>query len=281
MIRISLQGRLGNQMFQYAAAHALARRHRTCVEIDTSHYCHGEKRHEFGLWRFAALGLEPISRSQAAYMRARTRVIGDGAKNATFRMEGLGYDQAVDALPDGTHLLGYFQSERYFHAAHDDIRRLFDLAAHLPQAGPAFLDELRAGAAVVAIHVRRGDYVDIPFYAVDLPTYHRAAMSRAAQRGPCTFLVFSDDIAWCRAQPMLAAPRVRFVEAARLGAVEAINEMALFAACDHHIIANSTFSWWAAWLGAGPDKTVIMPRQWLTHVDTDASGLAVPGWVQL
>lgn len=281
MIGISLRGRLGNQMFQYAAAYALARRHATRVEVDTSHYWHPDRAQNFELWRFVRLGLAPLSKP-AALVRGGLRKLGLArSPEPTFASPDVGFLPAVSDLPDGTRLGGWFQSPRFFAGVAEDVRRLFDPAPFMPAAGRARLDALRGGGAVAAVHVRRGDYLDYDNFGIALDSYYRSALDELRTRARCTFIVFSDDLAWCRQQPHFLTDDVMFFDDLALRSTIPLNELALMAACDHVIICNSTFSWWAGWLADRPGRQVIMPRQWLKNMTTDAAELSVAGWSQI
>ncbi len=133
----------------------------------------------------------------------------------------------------------YFQDEKWFKKYEQDIRRLFG-------EGIAYTDK-------VAIHIRRGDYINNPFY-VDL--WKDGYYGRAKRLFPNEkFLVFSDDIEYCKSQ--LGRDIYDFSE----GHIEE-EDLKLMASCKHQIIANSSFSWWAAYLNPNPNKKVIYPKQW-------------------
>jgi hypothetical protein len=142
-----------------------------------------------------------------------------------------------------TTLLGFFQSEKYFEGADDEIRNMFKLNIQ-----PEYKD-------YVSIHVRRGDYVQ---HSNSFPPitwdYVNQALNYICRRIelPIKVIVFSDDIQWCRDN----FPKdCEFSE----GRNE-FEDLSIMASCSHHIIANSTFSWWGAWLGYNPDKIVVSPH---------------------
>jgi len=149
------------------------------------------------------------------------------------------YDPAFWDLPDGTELSGYFQSEKFFAPYAEQIRREFQFPLYRWPKPDA-----------VSIHVRRGDYLSFPEHHPPLTMdYYREAMSRFPG---ARFLVFSDDPGWC----LLNFDRQTCEISTGRTAAE---DMALMAACDHHIIGNSSFSWWAGYLGRNPKKRVIAP----------------------
>lgn len=144
---------------------------------------------------------------------------------------------------------GYFQSEKYFDHCRPDIIRAFNIPCMM-----------RTGA--ISVHVRRGDYLDVPaMHPVISELYLQRSICFFYERGFRLFVFFSDDITWCR----------RFVETIKniypaqyefSEKKPPMGDMAEMASCEHNIIANSTFSWWAAWLNHNPDKIVIAPKRW-------------------
>jgi Glycosyl transferase family 11 len=268
-------------MFQYAVAHTLARRHGTEVLVDTSGFLSLKGFKNFELWQFAPLGLTPLCTWSVWRKRLLKEAGFQPPPRPSFTMSTVGYDDSVLLLPDGSHLRGWFQSERYFMEAANDIRRLFDLEPFNSNVAIERLHEVRKIADVVAaIHVRRGDYVGSPLFHVDLIGYYKEAMQLFSKEFNCTYLVFSDDVLWCKKQYWLQGKNIQFAQ----DLVEferPICEMALMSRCDHLIIANSTFSWWAAWLCGSMSKRVIIPKRWFVPHDATECGLDVPGWTQL
>jgi hypothetical protein len=183
---------------------------------------------------------------------------------------------------------GYFQSERYFRQYGNEIIAQFSLR-------PDYIAEVERLFAVYgfpdcSMHVRRGDYIgNAGFYDLGESGYYQRALSRLPPRA--RILCFSDDPQWCRAN--LRDPRISFVEPH-----DDVLDLFLFSRCQTNIIANSTYSWWGAWLNARPDATVLAPDRWFDgpNVDPaqpvrataegltgyhDASGLIPQRWIKL
>jgi hypothetical protein len=166
--------------------------------------------------------------------------------------------------PNGTKLVGFFQSEKYFEGAEDEIMKAFKI----------FIDPIDA----VSIHVRRGDYVQ---HSNSFPPITKEYVSMALTKVPTAnisrFIVFSDDITWCRET---WSNQFEYAE----GNNE-LKDISLMASCKHHIIANSTFSWWGAWLGHNPDKIVVSPsaNNWFGPGFTGGipKDLIPPSWHQI
>lgn len=166
--------------------------------------------------------------------------------------------------PDYKVYWGGWMSEGWFSSIEAEIRHCytFDRSMCSAKTG-ALLDELSASRAeTVAVHVRRGDYAANPqYFDICNADYYRKALAVLSEKisAPC-FYVFSDDIPWCRANLALPSGRVTFIDWNRK--TDSWQDMYLMSKCKHNIIANSSFSWWAAWLNANKSKLVICPRQY-------------------
>ena len=188
------------------------------------------------------------------------------------------FDPRIVSARPPVRLSGYFQSPRYFADAEAQIRA--ELAPP-PEAGHAATLAQRIGESTsVSLHVRRTDYTLSHFASVHglcAPDYYAAAVAELSQRlGPLEIFVFSDDIAWAQANLDLGQPAT-FVSDGR---VSDLGELWLMSLCRHHVIANSTFSWWGAWLSPNPDKIVIAPRKWFAAENYDTSDLVPEGWLR-
>ncbi|MEY8830876.1 alpha-1,2-fucosyltransferase [Sedimentitalea sp. XS_ASV28] len=258
MITTRLHGRLGNQMFQYAAARGLSARLGTSVALDTRLAL---SRGEGVLTRVFDLPLDdpdalPPLKSEAPLRYAAWRLT-----SSRFRREkGLGYNPEFERFTDGSYLHGYWQSERYFTHAAADIRRDFTFPAFTTSANADMAARIKDGLAI-ALHVRRGDYLALGAHTLCDQAYYDAALARIIQgltKTPTVF-VFSDDPDWVRDN--LPLPCARVVVDIN-GAETDFEDMRLMSLCDHNIIGNSSFSWWGAWLNANPDKRVAGPARW-------------------
>lgn len=183
-----------------------------------------------------------------------------------YREKRFAYDQ-IPYEPN-LRLYGFFQSERYFKRHADFIRKLLT-----PPGVPT-----RDGYdGVASLQVRRGDYFNFPDHHPILPMgYYRSAQDYLRTKGVKKFLVMSDDLAWCRDHFTASDEQV-------ILPLDPIDQFRLTLACEHHIMANSTFSWWTAWLDPNPEKVVIAPKLWFgpgyAHYGTE--DLYAKGWVVL
>lgn len=210
-------GRLGNHLFQMAATIGLAMDH--------------QERFGFPRWEYEG---------QFAIEGCFHDILpgGPSYQERSYSYEPIPYQPNL-------RLQGFFQSEKYFSRHEDQVRKLLT---------PKVIVERRPETA--SVHVRRGDYLLLPEkHPILGPEYYEAAVSHLRGRGISRFLVFSDDLPWCREH--FASPPCEVIPD-----MPAIDQLALTIACGHHIMANSSFSWWGAWLDPNPNKLVIAPKVW-------------------
>lgn len=279
MITTRLHGRLGNQMFQFAAARGLAARHGTRVALDARTAI---ARGEGVLTRVFDLPLtdpEPLppGKEDAPLRYAVWRYSGAAPR---FRRErGLGYNPQIETWGDGTYLHGYWQSERYFAHVSDAIRRDF---AFPDFSSPQNADTARriGGCLSVSLHVRRGDYLTLGAHPLCDQAYYDAALARILNGldGDPTVFVFSDDPQWARDNLPLPCAKV----VVDLNGPETdFEDMRLMSLCRHNIIANSSFSWWSAWLNAHADKRIAAPARWFGDPTLSNPDILPDGWMQV
>ena len=267
MIRIVLLGRTGNNLFQYALGRVLAERLGVPLVLD-------------GSW-FNAAGWTEVSHFLRLPLRARVvRRCSLGAR-ALLKLTGRHYweyrqgpmlreaeaDQSFDArflaAPADCLLFGYFQTPLYFESIADSLRA--ELNSLLAEAvrPPATLRDRLANPNSVAVHVRRTDYLKHPAFNVCDRNYYEEALRQLRARRPgARFFIFSDDPEWCRSEFREADQEVMDAGPA---AANPLHDLHLMSLASHQIIANSTYSWWAAWLGRKPGQQVIMPDRWYAH----------------
>lgn len=288
----SLIGGLGNQMFQYAVGRALALRRNTALRLDISAFAIHRAHQGFELQRVFAVPVEIADTSDIELMlgwqsRPIVRRIVARPAFAAIRRDALvvephfHYWPGIDEVPQDCCLVGYWQSERYFSDAAAQIRADFAFRRPLENGNAEVSEQIR-NVNSVSLHVRRGDYVSNPktatTHGVCSLDYYRAAIRHVAERVQQPhFFVFSDDIAWVQSNLSMEFPHVHVQH--NRGA-ESYNDMRLMSLCRHHIIANSSFSWWGAWLNPGTDKIVVAPQKWFAN-GTDVRDLFPAGWVTL
>ncbi len=281
-ITVVLNGGLGNQMFQYAAGRALSYRTGTALELDLRQLRKNGRR-PYGLADFA---LPPKTRLLAdgppARLPSSIRRLLPWTKRF-FRESGFAYDTRFSGLQAPLTLIGYFQSERYFSEAADSLRVELRPRRELVPAIDALAAELLPPGPRISLHVRRGDYTDPAIQAVHgllEPDYYvRALMAVAGATGSAPRVcVFTDDPAWVRAHLSLPANACYVSERTRTP----MEDLMLMAKCHHHITANSSFSWWGAWLNPNPGKVVVTPKQWFQPGSgLDDRDLRPSGWLSV
>jgi hypothetical protein len=279
---------LGNQLFQYAAARSMALRRDEPLILDTrAHQMPGARLLRFDAYdvQYRPLGLRHWALGGLARSE-RTRHVRPVLSALAPRVV---YDYVIDrregyqVLPvdprRGLLLSGFWQSARYFLDCEALIRRELTMKA-APSPRNRELIERLEGPASVSIHVRRGDYVGHPLYAQlfadGAPYYRRAIAHVLAQVPNAELFVFSDDPAWVRAQLELPAPAT-FIDH---NAGDEHEDLRLMRHCRHHIIANSSFSWWGAWL-ASPGGLKIAPERWYARPERTTKDLLPEHWLRM
>lgn len=288
MIVVSLRGGLGNQLFQYAAARRLAHARRTQLVLDLGWYertpsSNTPRNYELVNYPIEARGTHGAEdwwcRLHSGRLLGRLTVIPRRWRH--FRERGFDFDGSALHLADDTYLDGYWQSYCYFEDIADMIRKE---ATPSRAAGPrdVAVADVIAATRSVSVHVRRGDYVtrksaSTAHGACSLDYYRKAIAKVAAVVPDPHFFVFSDDVEWARRN--LAAPGpISFVD--HNGPEAAFQDLRLMSLCKHHVIANSSFSWWGAWLNPSLEKVVVAPAAWFA--DGRATRTLIPdSWLQL
>ena len=286
MIIVRLSGGLGNQIFQYAAGRVLALRRNTDLALDLRFF----QRDRLRNYALAPFSLKTASLDQVSLPPSRRNPLAfalwrmtKGRRFTYCRERSFSFDPAVLKLGPDTYLHGYWQSENYFQDAATVIRA--DVVVRTP---PSEVNAVRlraiANSPSVSVHVRRGDYVSNSktsriYGACPVEYYQAAAQLLAKQAGmPLRFWVFSDDPEW-------AAANIGFPFDTRYVTHRAedhpAEDLRMMSACRDHIIANSTFSWWGAWLNPSPDKIVVAPKRWFNDPGKNDQDLVPADWIRI
>ena len=286
MIVVRVEGGLGNQLFQAAFGLQLANQHQTELVLDLSSYA-DQPAHGYLLDRFnvQARQLEPheLPCLPRRYQTQPTSAWPDwlvASRLKRIREKPFGFSDHYLRAPDNSYLVGYWQSERFFQQVQAEVRQQFRLREGLSDAGRKLWERLLAPGSL-ALHIRRGDYLSNSQAAaiyrhLSLDYYRRAVLARLTERTGVEVTVFSNDIAWCQQQLNLPCP-THFVTASG-GPHE---ELISMAAAEAIVIANSTFSWWSAWLSDRAEPRVFAPRKWFHPGTLNDRYLACPGWTLL
>ncbi|WP_269931602.1 alpha-1,2-fucosyltransferase [Aminobacter sp. HY435] len=258
-----IYGGLGNQLFQFAMGRAMALRSQSTLLLDKRYFANNVtyRLGHFNTEQALTAGrLPPLREHERLRYRLWRRL---KLKPHLLKENGLAFHPHLLEPTTNVWLHGYWQSERYFADVADTIRT--DLRIVTPAS-----DENRRHLAMIAetpaisLHVRRGDYLlpeNQTLFAACTESYYARALELIASemRAEPLVYVFSDDPAWARDN--LSLPFEKRVMGHN-GRDDDYEDMRLMSACQHHIIANSTFSWWGAWLNPAPDKIVVAPATW-------------------
>jgi hypothetical protein len=290
MIIVRMMGGLANQMFQYAAGRNLAEKHGTDLYLDLREYDDQPKENTP---RHYDLGCFPILAS-AAGAKELAMIAGDGEgahfKNKLFKRVRL--DESVARIDekspslqanvlragDNVYLVGYWQNQEYFYDIRDKLINEFTPKNAPNKKSQEVLDCIKQSNSV-SIHVRRGDYVSNPnakiFHGLATVDYYMACAKYLKSKDKnITFFVFSDDLEWCKNNLDLGKESI-FVDANSDGGHD-YEDMRLMSHCKHNIIANSSFSWWGAWLNTNPSKIVCAPKTWFLDYKANQETEIVP-----
>lgn len=241
---IGYSGRLGNQMFQYAALKAAALRLGVQCFLPSHQSIKQDGVYDLTNHKWIPYRLELVDCFEI------TAPIQDNNLPNQYSEKAFTYENSINTIESNTTLEGYFQSYKYFQDFEEDIRREFTFK-------PSILTKCESIIAQysnpISIHIRRGDYVNHPSYWTVTPEYLTAALEEVVQPD-ATYLIFSDDLDWCK--------EVFGDEFVFMQGNNQFEDLCLMSLCDHNVIANSSYSWWGAWLNNNPDKVVVAPSKW-------------------
>ncbi len=289
MIITQLSGGLGNQMFQYAIGRRLSLLHGCKLKLDLTNYRLYPER-KFELSNFAVsyevasvsdIALFKPLGKRALIMSLPRRVLNPG-RYRIYRERHYHFDPEVLNCGDDMYLEGNWQSYKYFNEIADIIRKDFSLKDPLDSQNADLMESISMSNAI-SVHFRRGDYVSDAWARDTLgvcdSAYYKSAIDYIVRRveGPA-FYLFSDDPDWVLSHVKWEVP---FHVVQHNSSASGWLDMQLMSRCRHHIIANSTFSWWAAWLSPFADKLVLAPNLWFQSKDRDARDLIPSEWTRL
>lgn len=286
MVIAKIIGGLGNQFFQYAAGRRLANVCGAELKLDLSGF-DNYKLHSYGLNHFliTAPAASPVE-IEAVRGKIRTGVLGrifghSGNKQNYIVEPEKDFDFSVLNHRGDAYLEGYWQSDKYFKDAESIIRREYCLKEPLSKPS-SDAQKIIEKANSVSVHIRRTDYLADKkarqIYAAVGLEYYEAAISRAAAAvSNPTFFIFSDDISWAKENFKFPYPMI-FMDFN--GPEKNYEDLHLMSRCKHHIITNSTFGWWGAWLSENPGKMVFAPEKWLNQRPKDTDRYPA-GWITL
>lgn len=286
MIYSKIYGGLGNQMFQYAIGRSISISNDISFKVDTYHM----KGYDLRNYSLDKLNItaeiaedEEIKRyynnRYFNYLFRKLYAFGIKFSAIVFEKKDFVFENSVLKIKEG-YLDGYWQSYKYFENIRDVLLQEFSLKNSLNESNLFFLAKIESTNSV-SIHIRRGDYLlnkkNRDLYRVYGIEYYLDAIDLISEKTKNPhFFIFSDDLDWARKEINIS--NATFVDANCKENFE--NDMILMSKCKHNIIANSTFSWWGAWLNSNKNKNVIAPSKWISTLD-DSSDLIPEEWIMI
>jgi hypothetical protein len=272
MIVVRLIGGLGNQMFQYALARHLAIKTNSVLKLDISDLMKKEKNlnhthRDFELNNFKIkaeiANSNEISEFKSKKIRFITKLILKLFPNINFLTsiiieKKITYNKWILKYKGNKYLDGYWQSESYFKDIRSQLLEDFTLTNLENDNISDIVKEIKNNDSV-SLHIRRGDYISkySNYYYTQTPNYYYQAVAIIKEKNPnIKVFIFSDEIEWAKENIQLDV-EVFFVKPNK-----SYEDIYLMSLCKHNIIANSTFSWWGAWLNNNQNKICIAPKNW-------------------
>lgn len=290
MYIIRLTGGLGNQLFQYALGRRLSLRNNIPLKLDISAYAEDRQRtYDLKHFDIAADLASPrevtdlIGGTRLGRLACRTLdCFQPYYRRRYVHHTQTNFDPNMLRVRQHAYLYGTWQSEKYFASVADVIRQDLRVTTPPDEANTAMAQAIQCVVGV-SVHVRRGDYVTNPttfrLHGVCPPEYYQAAVARLAQSvGELHLFVFSDDPIWVSQHLRFDHPTTYLDHN---GPDKSYEDLRLLSLCRHHIIANSSFSWWGAWLSNRPDKIVIAPQRWFREFAGDTRDLVPDTWIRM
>ncbi|MEL7665229.1 MAG: alpha-1,2-fucosyltransferase [Methanosarcina mazei] len=288
MIIVRLIGGLGNQMFQYALGRQLAVKNNSTLKLDIQGF-NDYKLRNYDLSCFNILENIATSNDLSGVVLPSDRLISKVGKHIGVKLKGIqqiqyikektfNFQQEILNMGDNIYLDGYWQSEKYFSDIKKIIKKDFTVKNRPDPINESIMKEITECESV-SIHIRRGDYVSNPTTSqyhgfLGLEYYQRAMRLMLEKIDNPYFFVFSDDPDWASENIKTDSP-VTYI---KHNGDKNYEDMRLISTCKHHIIANSSFSWWGAWLSKSEEKVVIAPRKWFNVNTLDTKDLYLDYW---
>lgn len=305
---------LGNQMFQYAAGKCLSLEKNVPFKVDVASY-EGYKLRKYELDVFFAINTAKVSKEELKEFGVRNSVkrVWNKLSRKKLRMLGLGYEERsiprhilsiynLFSPPEKrnvyeephfhfhksffkaskhTYLNGYWMSWKYFEKYEEEIRNEFKIRQNIVEHLDNVASKIKATNSV-SIHIRRGDFTSQKnsklHGVIGIEFYRKAIQLLCKKIGKIELFIFSDEIGWAKENLKVNVPAIFISDEITKTAIE---DFYLMTVCKHNIIANSTFSWWAAWLNKNSNKIVIAPGKWYNKSIFNYNDVYPPSWIIL
>lgn len=289
MIIVKLIGGLGNQLFQYALGRNLAIKNNCQLKLDISAFQEYKLR-KYSLNHFNIEETfateddknEVMKKRHFYRLTSKIRNKKEPEFKNYYHEKHFHFDPEVLNIQGNAYLDGYWQSEKYFIDVSKRIKSELTLKEELDIENLKVAQDIKESSSV-GVHIRRGDFVNDSLTKAihgvcDLSYYHSAIENIISRIKEPVFFIFSDDHQWAKDSVKIKYPckHIDFNNADKNYA-----DLYLMSLCDHNIVANSTFSWWGAWLNCNPQKTVISPSRWFKSEEFNTIDLYPQDWVKL
>ncbi len=286
MIIVKLTGGLGNQLFQYALGRHLAIKNKCQFKLDITGFetykLHNYTLPYFNITEMVASPLEILWLKNPA-RRVLERFLPFSMRSYA-EERGFTFDPNIFNVGSNIYIDGYWQSEKYFKEIEDIIRKDFTLKEPISEEAKRISEQIMKSESV-SLHIRRGDYAKNErtkkVHGLCSPEYYSQALAFILRKtaNPKLF-IFSDDITWAKTNLDLHDIPAVFVSDGN-DKVKNFEELYLMNLCKHNIIANSTFSWWGAWLNSNVGKIVIAPKRWFVDETKNTNDLIPETWIRI
>jgi hypothetical protein len=295
IVIVKLNGGLGNQMFQYALAKVVAIRHNAQILLDKDLFNLTEKKpghtpreYELDIFNIDsrdASNKELVYFERLSIFHKLKRELHLNYPKMCYEAN-FSYSDAIKNKKPPVYLRGFFQSYRYFSGYEEVVRDCFQFPeAKMDGINKNILNSIKTTKSI-AVHIRRGDYktdkITNNIHGVCSLEYYQKAMEMMIEMNyDATFYFFSDDMEWVKSNFGDYNEQSNFVSGNNED--DSWKDMMLMSNCDHNIIANSSFSWWAAWLNNNKDKKVIAPKRWFRDEEKESYtyDLIPPQWIRI
>jgi hypothetical protein len=286
-INVKLSGGLGNQLFQYALGRSLATKYSCALNIDTTWYNNTPEGStpRAPLIEYLNINANFIENVAAQEIFIQQKIWRKFfSKKIILEKKYFKYDESIMNKKPPVYIDGYWQSYKYF----ENIRHcLLNEITPKMVGSPNYIQletMIKKTKNPIAIHVRRGDYITSESAskvhgALTIDYYKNAINEIKKKTETQTFFFFSDEINWVK-ENLGNQDNYYYIEP-NCNKDSAIQELYLMSLCKDFIIANSTFSWWGAWLGTNKDKVVIFPEKWMTNLNSVNTDLMPNDWISL
>ena len=279
MATVKIVGGLGNQMFQYAYAKTLQQKGYD-INIEVSAY----KRYKLhGGYQLDKYNISLPAVNKQYYLVKVLNKLGFGV-SGIIKEESFLFDKKLFNISDNHFIEGYFQSEKYFLHIRDELIKDFIIKGDMSQYTKYIESLILSEEITVSLHVRRGDYIsDISSNAIhgtcDLEYYRKSIELVNDKFKDIKYFIFSDDIDWVEVN-------LKIDNAVYINSIDKRiphEDIYLMSLCNHNIIANSSFSWWGAWLNSNSKKLVIAPQKWFRDkkMDIQSKDIVPTSWIKV